>query len=514
MPAAVESRQPVSRTQRSAWSFASGVGALILSVLVGFVATPWILKWLGAERYGAWRVMIDCFAYLALFDLGLGGATMGLLAPAIGSGDSLLARRIVTSALAVYGKVTIAMLAAGAALVMALPWIVPLLRPSELRLAGSILLVSVFWTPVTVYKSLAEARQRAYQVNLALMAQHLLFTTGALLAASLQWGLPGQAAAQAAGLLFSTVILVWIGFRDYPLVHADVSSASLKAALWKLNWPTLVFNLTSRIGLLSDNIVVGWILGPALVAPFFLTQRLPSLAQQQLQGMGNATWAALVELHARGDGVGFRSRLLELSTLVSGIGLAVLAPIAAYNRQFIALWLGSKTYPGDSVTVLACINGWLWSIFSLWGWPVSGTGNIAAWAPYSVAFLAVNLAVSVVTTFAIGMTGPLWGTLAAFLSIQLWAMPRVIKKLFGIDPADLLMAAAKPLLFGAPYCAGVWMVARRAPWHGWLGLAIQMAGSAAAGVAIWWFTSLSGSQRVVWRARLAMMLGRRDASAV
>src|SRR5262249_52558978 len=191
----------------------------------------------------------------------------------------------------------------------------------------------------------------------------------------------------------------WIGLRDYPLVRG-ASSASLEAALWKLNWPTLVFNLTSRISLFSDNIVVGSILGPAVVAPFFLTQRLASLAQQQLQGMGNATWAALVELHARGDSMAFRSRMLELSSLVSGIGVAVLAPIAAHTRQFIALWLGPKTYAGDAVTVLACLNGWLWSIFSLWGWPITGTGNIAAWAPYSLTFLAVNLAVSVIATFA------------------------------------------------------------------------------------------------------------------
>ena len=58
----------MTRTQKSVWSFATGLGSLILTMLIGFVSTPWILAWLGRERFGAWRVLLDCFGYLALFD--------------------------------------------------------------------------------------------------------------------------------------------------------------------------------------------------------------------------------------------------------------------------------------------------------------------------------------------------------------------------------------------------------------------------------------------------------------
>jgi O-antigen/teichoic acid export membrane protein len=509
MPTVAEKRgsYAVTRTQKSVWSFVTGVGSLILTVIIGFVSTPWILAWLGHERFGAWRVLLDCFAYLALFDLGLGGAVIGLLAPAVGSADSGLTRRVVAAALSIYVRITVVMLAAGAALALLLPRIIPNLGGEELRLAGWILLASVLWTPASVFKALAEARQQNYVVNLALLGQYLLIIAGALAAARLGWGLPGQAGAQTIGLLFPAVILVWIGWRHYPPSGFASTSISLKEALWKLNWPTLVSNISGRVSLLSDNIVIGWIAGPAAVAPFFLTQRLAALGQQQLQGIGNATWAALVELHARGDVTAFRSRLFELSNLVSGLGLAVLGPIAAYNRQFIAFWLGPTAYAGDAITALACLNGWFWSIFSLWGWTLSGTGNISAWAPYTAAFLVVNVAVSVAATFLFGLTGPLWGTLAGFLSIHLWAMPRVLERVFGIQPRHLFTAAARPLLFGGPYCALVWFVARQNVFSGWLRLGAEMAATVLVGVAIWWFTGITASQRAIWKTRLAILSG-------
>jgi O-antigen/teichoic acid export membrane protein len=360
---------------------------------------------------------------------------------------------------------------------------------------------------------LAEARQQSYVVNYSLIGQYLLITALSLAAAKLQWGLAGQAGAQTVGLMFSALILIAIGLRDYPPLRQAQSAVRLKAALWKLNWPTLVFNLSGRVGLLSDNIIVGWTMGPALVAPFFLTQRLASLAQIQLQSMGNATWAALVELHANGDMESFRSRLLELSGLVSGLGLALLGPIGAYNRQFTLHWLGPAAYAGDGVTLLACLNGWLSSIFSLWGWPLSGTGKIAAWAPYSVAFLVVNLGVSVGATLGFGLVGPLLGTLAGFLSVSAWAMPRVLKQAFGIEPWNLCAAAGRPLLLGVPYAGLVWWLAHSHAANGWLGLGAEMGATALGGVAIWWYTGISREGRNIWRRRLTAMLAHLPAMA-
>src|SRR5207244_2938133 len=117
-----------------------------------------------------------------------------------GRGDSTSARQVLASSLAIYLKITIAMLAGGMVLTLALSRVIPYIDPGELRLAGWILLVSFIWTPALVFRTLAEARQQSYIVNYSMMGQYLLITALSLIAAKLQWGLPGQASAQAIGL--------------------------------------------------------------------------------------------------------------------------------------------------------------------------------------------------------------------------------------------------------------------------------------------------------------------------
>ncbi len=496
----------MKRVRHSSWNVASGLAFLATTVSVGIFTTPWLLRWLGQERYGTWRVMSDAFAWLTLLDLGFGGAMMAFLARAVGSRSHLTAGNVIASSLAIYRKITFAMLAGGVVLAVMLPRLIPEVDARELRLAGMILALPAVWISASVFKALAEARQKSYLVNLLLIAQYLLITALSLIAAKVNWKLPGQAAANAIGLLLPAVVLTFIGMRDYPHRQGAGPSSEMKAALWKLNWPTLIFNISGRAGLMSDNIVIGWALGPAMVVPFYLTQRLAALVQLQLQGIGNGTWAGLAELHAQGENVIFRARLLELTGLVSGLGVAVLGPVAAYNRQFVQHWLGSSSYSGDAITLLACLNAWLCSIFSLWAWPLSGTGKIGAWAPYSMVFVLINVGVSIAGTLRFGLLGPLIGTLVACLSVNLWALPSVLQRSFGVSAGTLLRAAGKPLLAGLPYAGLLWAIARSHNAWGWPGLLTEMSAAAAGGIAVWYFSAVSRDGRKVWKERLNAVL--------
>jgi O-antigen/teichoic acid export membrane protein len=258
--------------------------------------------------------------------------------------------------------------------------------------------------------------------------------------------------------------------------------------------------------LLSDNIVIGWMMGPALVAPFFLTQRLAQIAQLQLQAIGNSTWAGLVELHSQGQTQKFCSRLVELTALVSGLGVAVLGPIGAYNRQFITLWVGVGSYAGEWVNAIACLNIWMWAIVSLWCWPIGGAGHLGTWLPYALWFTGVNIAVSVVATHFLGLVGPLIGTLAAFLLVDSWAAPVVLGKVFDPSLRALWKPALAPLLWGAPYSVILWLVARSHTPRGWVGLGAEAGAAGLGGLSLWWL-SLGSDLRGEWQFRFRSAVG-------
>src|SRR5262249_19138538 len=61
-------------------------------------------------------------------------------------------------------------------------------------------------------------------------------------------------------------------------------------AILRLSGPTLAVNVSSRLGLTTDALVVSAVLGSGAVTTLFVTQRLAALAQLQLLSIGNASW--------------------------------------------------------------------------------------------------------------------------------------------------------------------------------------------------------------------------------
>src|SRR5579872_412205 len=73
----------MSRVRLASRNYVSSIVYAAMTLVTGFVATPWILRWLGEERFGAFRVTSDWCGYLSLLEFGIGGALLPLLAHAV-----------------------------------------------------------------------------------------------------------------------------------------------------------------------------------------------------------------------------------------------------------------------------------------------------------------------------------------------------------------------------------------------------------------------------------------------
>jgi O-antigen/teichoic acid export membrane protein len=476
----------MSRSRKSIWNFASSLGFTAVTLAVGIFSTPLLLGWLGTERFGAARVLTDWGGYLLLLERGLSGALWARLAAALGQGDNAQTALLITAGRREYVRVMVLCLAVGAALFVVMPRLTRAsgISVGEIRAAWLCLLAVLLLLPLAVYRLLAEANQESYLVTLLNTAQALLTTLLLLAAARAGWGLPGQTAAVTLAQIPFVAALAWRARRRWPQA-AESDLAAARQSLRELNGPAFAYTTSLKVGVLSDNVVVATFLGGGAVTAFSLTQRLAQLAQTQLLALGNATWASLAELHAEGQKERFYERVLELTGLVSGLSLAVLLPVAAYNRHFIALWVGPENFGGAALSLLVCVNAWLGAVFYLWGWALQGTGNLGAWTRGAVAFGAVNLAVSIVATLFVGLPGPLWGTLAGYLLITAWALPRALQGVFGWRVGGLWRSALKPLLWGLPLGAGLWWRAISYNPAGWLGLALETAAAGGLGAGLW-----------------------------
>lgn len=500
----------MTRTQRSIASFASSLLLQLTTVGVGICSTPLLLNWLGDERFGAFRSASDWMGHLKILELGLGGALLPLLAIALGRSDRSSVLLTLVVGIRAYLKVTLVMLVGAIALGCLILRLVPIQASlaSELQIGYWIGLLGLLWIPLTPFRLLSDAAQRTDIVNLAFIVQSLLITGISLYLAHCGVGIPGQFFAVFVGTSTANVLLAWRGLRHYPNVFSAIFQFSksphqtIQQQLGQLSIPTLLFALSGQVGLLTDNLLIAYYLGPASVVPFIMTQRLMGLAQGQVQSIGSSTWAALAELHVKGERAQFNAQLVNLTQLVVSFGLMLVIPIVIYNASFVQLWVGAERFAGWEVNFLAAINTVLLGVFSLWGWCFCGTGNVGKFVPIAVLGASVNFAISLFATPVFKMMGPLLGTFIAFITVYVWWTPYQMKQVFGVSPRALLSAIAGPLLLAVFYAPiAVWF-AQTYPPQGWIALGISMSSTAVFFLILVWFTLLKPEERFQWIAKI------------
>lgn len=498
------------RTRNAILNFATLLTFTAVTIGVGLFASPWLEYWLGRERFGAFRVVLDCQGYLTLLELGLGGALSPLVARALARGDEEALNHAMASAAQAYLRVALVVVTVGAGLTALLPRFVVGLSPADLadlRRAWLVGLVGLLTLALVPFRTLIEANQRGYQVNLLLTAQALVITGVSLFLARRGWGITGQAIALIVGNWLFALTLTLGVVRGRPRLLGSWTlrpAAETRRVLWALSAATFLISLSGRVSLMTDNLVVGSMLGAGTVTTLFFTQRLPVLAQSLLLGVGTAIWAPLAELHARSEHEAFNRRLVELSRLVALLSVVGLGPIVAYNRHFVAAWMGPDfAYGGDAIAILAALNAFLLAQLSLWGWCFSATGQTGRVVVPSIVAAVVNIVASIVLTRRLGVVGPLLGTTLAFVTVSLWSLPWLLHRVFDTSIAALAQAVAVPLAWGLVYTSGLWWVTHHHEPYGKLGLALEMAlaalgFAAASGLAI----LLKDDQRQLWRLRL------------
>ncbi|CAN5881935.1 oligosaccharide flippase family protein [soil metagenome] len=502
------------RTKFAIWNYATSLLFTAATLVLGLFASKMIKEWIGDERFGASRTLTDCFGYLVLLELGLSGAMGPLLARALGQGDRAALRDTLSAGMRSYLGVTVLILAAGLALTGGITWFVPVspeLVP-DLRLACFAALLGVSTFVLLPFRSLADAAQRGFRINLLLTAQGVLITvaTVGLVWHFPQWGITLQALVISIATTTFAVILCWDGLKPHPGLLREAIKArpgrETWKSLWSLSLPTLLLLVCGRLSLYTDNIILGKSLNQVMVSRLYFTQRLAVIVSMQLLNIGNACWAGLAELHAQGEHEAFRRRVEELMRLVAILALAALGPVLAYSRHFVSLWVGPEDYGGDLVVLAASINAFLMPLLSLAGWCLTGTGKVRRLALPSIFATAINLSASIALTRSIGMAGPLLGTTIDLLGFQVWVYLYLLHREFGIAPGRLIRAVLVPIAWGVPYVAALWWLAHVHEPPGWIALGAEM------GLAGLSFLLLSGllilkpEERAVWRDRIGRLL--------
>jgi len=504
----------MTRTRLAAANMATRLTLTLVTVLAGFLSTPLLLSWLGKEAFGAFTVAQGWLAMAGVLELGFASALSAVFAARLGGGDRGGLVEAMAYALRIYLGIATAMMLVGALICVSVTGLMkatPALD-SDLRRGVVIGVLSMGFILATPFRVLLDAQQRGAYINLLLLLQALLSMAAALLFGWLGWGIVGQFAALGLGAGIFAAAIGLECLRRFPelswrgLLQAR-PRPELRDSIWRISGKLSVNSIATRLNFLTDGQVIGKFLGAAQFVPYSITRKLGDIYQQQLANVGNATWAALAELHAQGHRELLNRRVVELTSLISCGSLCGLLPIAVYNKAFVALWVGSAYYGGDVLSLAFLANAMLFCVWSFWIWVLTAAGKVDGLVSVNVGMLLVNLPLTVASTWylaprqpELALCGPLIGNVAGFVGVAVWRTARLLQRHFGIAPGALHRALWSAPLLAVP-CIGLsWWTSRAYPPSGWLALGCSMAVSALVYAALAWLLILDPEQKALLRS--------------
>jgi O-antigen/teichoic acid export membrane protein len=395
-----------------------------VAVLVSLLSVPLTVRYLGAERYGAWVTISTAIAWIAIADLGLSSSLTNMVSEGYAQGRQDLARDHVAAAFW-----SLAGLAALLSLVFFSVWrIVPWDRVFNVQsvvareeVGPAIAIAFALFAlnfPFSIVAKVYGGYQEVAIANGWAAGGSLLGLAGLVVVTQLKGNLSSLViAVSGTVLLVNVTSAVWLFGWSKPWLLPDPRRVTWTAIhkLTTLGGMFFVIQIAALILFQTDNLIIAHYLGAAAVTPYSVTWRLFTYTMLFQLLAGSSYWPAYTEAFTRGD-LSWVRRSFRMNfniTLASTFALAL--PLILFGRWIIQKWAGAVAVPTNSLLLWmgawSLINGTMTSQSCL----LASSGRVRGQAIYSMVAAAVNLILSIVLVQKLGLTGVIMGTVGAFL---------------------------------------------------------------------------------------------------
>lgn len=332
----------------------------VVPLLVGIATIPYIVRGLGAERFGVLSIAWVFLGYFSLFDLGLGRATTKFAAECLGRGQTDRLPGLVWTSLAyqlLFGVVGALVFGALTPVLVDKALKVPPSLIVETKLTLIILAASV---PVVLatnaLRGVLEAAQRFDLINYVKVPGNILVFLLPAVALLLHRGLPEIVILLLLARVAAALAYLSICFRIFPVLRRGFSHdpAILRPVLVYGGWVT-ISNILSPLLVYADRFVIGALLSMAAVAYYTAPLEIVS----RLLIFPGSLVATLFPAFSSFDSWGASVRIgnlcaRSLKFLMLGLG-PVLLLIAAFAHEILQVWLGA-VFAESSTVVLRILT--------------------------------------------------------------------------------------------------------------------------------------------------------------
>jgi O-antigen/teichoic acid export membrane protein len=352
------------RRRATAWGIILGYASVTLTITRNILLVPAYLHFVTLAEYGAWLATGATAVQWLISDFGLSGVLMQRCAALHGAAEtSRLGTTISSGLLAGFALALTLSLAA----VVAIPHLPDMgsLTSAQSREVTHCLYIGVFAGALGIIAAISQGLLRSLQhaaaagsitlaAELAGIVATLLGLAQGVGLVALAHGLLVRSGAAVAGQ--TVYLLTRSGIR---LQRAHAPKLPVIRELFADGWLSFISSLAMKTPTQANTLVIGYTLGPASAAVYGLTVRAHEAALLFLGQMNGAFASSMAHLWGSGNIERFRvlvTRIALVGALVTSVSMAV---IVVTNAGFVALWLHSRGFAGQSTSILMAVAIWV-----------------------------------------------------------------------------------------------------------------------------------------------------------
>jgi O-antigen/teichoic acid export membrane protein len=485
----------------------------LVTMLVGFLLAPIIVRSLGNTGYGLWTLVISMTGYFGLLDLGIRSSVGRFVTRHLALNDEQNVNRTASTAFAMLACAGFAAFLVTLAIAVFLFDAVKV-EPEyaatgrlALMLAGLNMSCAL---PLGVFSSVLIAMERNDVLSSVTVVGEI--TRGAVVVWALRHGY---------GLVALASIALTITLVQYAAMalFAKRLYRPLKISIAYVNWRgcrdllgfsiyRFIWTVANQLIFYSDSVVIGIFLGAAAITPFAIASALINYGRNIVSLLTDTLYPVAARMDARNDAAGLQHLLVLGTRLALLVTLPLCLGLLFLGRQFITLWIGPAY--AESAVILTVLTIPQFGSMSQYASALvlTGMARHRALAYIALAEAAANVVLSIVLVQKIGLIGVAWGTVVPHLISTTIVVPLYTLHVVKIDPGEYFREAyLRPTLCALPMLVlgYMWLGVEHTTWPR---LAAQAAAMCVAFGVASYFYCLTRAQRAVVSGKVVTMFQR------
>lgn len=399
-----------------------------VGVVVSFISIPLTVRYLGAERYGAWVTISAAMAWIALADLGLGSSLTNAVSEGYANGRRDLAQASVAAAFWSLAAIA-ALLAVGFFSLWAMvPWdrvFNVQTAQARIEVAPAVAIAFAIFAlnfPFSIISKIYGGYQEVAVANAWFAAGNVLSLAALVAVTQLKGGLVALVIAVSGALLLTNVTsAVWVFAWSKPWLFPNPKQVNWRTVrrLASVGGMFFVIQIAWLVLFQTDNLIIAHYLGAAAVTPYSVTWRLFACTTLFQMLANPSYWPAYAEAFSRGDLAWVRRSFRTNFSLTVSSTLILALPLVVYGRWIIQRWAGDAAVPSSALLLFMGIWNVIYAATSSQSCVLAGSSRLRGQMIYSMAAAAVNIIASILLVQRIGITGAIMGTIIAYATCLL-----------------------------------------------------------------------------------------------